>query len=43
MKNLLEGFNSSFEQQKKEVANLNIGKLKSPYVMSTKIKKNEDK
>lgn len=39
MKSLLQGFNSSFEQQKKDAVNLYIGKSKSPYVMNTKRKK----
>ena len=39
MKSLLQAFNSSFEQQKKDAVNLYIGKAKSPYVMNTKRKK----
>lgn len=39
MKSLLQGFNSSFKQQKKDAVNLYIGKAKSPYVMNTKRKK----
>jgi len=41
MKSLLQAFNSSFEQQKKDAVNLYIGKAKSPYVMNTK--KEEEK